>query len=137
MVKGDNEDDEDVDKAAAAMQTKAETATADDSQARVAQMVDRYQTFLNSRSAEETPRFKLLQLFEQDVTDFSEFTGAKLTLAPELTIQRKVGRREVGALPDLAKYSSELTPAEFKSMFPQFAGGGEQGKKKPQKKKQN
>jgi hypothetical protein len=133
-VKGDNEDEEETVQAAG-MQAKAETATADDGQARLVLVVARYGHFLNSRTAEETPKFKMLQLFDQEVTDIYQFTGAKLTLAPELTVQRKVGRREVGILPETAKYSSELTPAEFKSMFPQAAGAGGGEKKKSGKSK--
>jgi hypothetical protein len=71
------------------MQAKAETASGDDAQARLAHVVARYRHFLRTH-VEDTPKFKMLQLFDQEVTDIYQFTGAKLMLAPELSLQLKV-----------------------------------------------
>ncbi len=125
----DEDDVKDTRERGQTMQARAETASGDDAQARLAHVVARYRNFSRSH-VEETPKFKMLQLFDQEVTDIYQFTGAKLQLAPQLTVQLKVGRREEGMLQEKAKYSAELTQAEFKSYFPSASGPSEKTKKK-------
>lgn len=112
------------------MQQKAESAATDDTQAQLANVIARYRKHLRSTAIEDTPTIRMLQLFESGVTDIFLHTGSRLYLAPDITLERKIGHREIGVLPGEAKYSNELKPEEYKSVFGHKASSsGAAGKK--------
>ena len=89
----------------------------------------RYRNYLRTHVA-ETPKFLMLQLFDQDVTDIYQHVGG-LQLAPKILIERKIRPREPGRLPPVAKYCYQMTAGEARQLFP-----GKKKKKPSQRKHQ-
>ena len=112
------------------MQQRAETVKDDDVQAQLRGVIARYKYYLRTTVDEETPKFRMLQLFDQGVTDIYQFTGARLTLAPVLHIERKIRDREMASMPYVAKYTFDMKPEDAKALFQ-----GRKKKSKPKKTK--
>jgi len=97
------------------MAERAESASLDDEQAKLIEVVSRYRSY--ARLHQEASRFQMLQVLEQGSTDIYAHVSA-LQLAPDITIERKIRPRQRGALPTRGKYKHELTSGESKRLFP-------------------